>query len=71
MCPFGSEIFYSYEFALEVLKKCKEEFIDTAIRNVWAVQWNIRMLPYVDHVLIDIKHMDPLDICIGLELAMN
>jgi len=57
----GGEIFYSYEFALEVLKKCKEEFIDTAIETSGYVQWNImeEMLPYVDHVLIDIKHMDP------------
>ncbi|MCR4431331.1 MAG: glycyl-radical enzyme activating protein [Tepidanaerobacteraceae bacterium] len=58
----GGEMLFSHDFALEVLKACKEEYIDTAIETSGYASWDVleKLLPYVDHVLIDIKHMDPI-----------
>lgn len=57
----GGEVFFQYSFAYEILKRCKEEYIDTAIETSGYVSWELfkRLLKYVDHVLIDVKHMDP------------
>lgn len=56
----GGEVFLQPDFALEILKACKEEGIDTAVETSGFVSWKIMesLLPYIDHVLIDIKHMN-------------
>lgn len=58
----GGEVFVQRDFACEILKKCKEEYIDTAIETSGYVPWEDfeKLLKYVDHVLIDVKHMDSL-----------
>lgn len=56
----GGEVFFQPDFALEILKACKKEEIDTAIETSGFASWKTmeRLLPYIDHVLIDIKHMN-------------
>ncbi|WP_422449131.1 glycyl-radical enzyme activating protein [Thermoanaerobacterium sp. DL9XJH110] len=57
----GGEVLSQHKFALEILKKCRSEFIDTAIETSGYASWEVvkEVLDYTDHVLIDIKHMDP------------
>lgn len=58
----GGEVLSRFEFALEILKKSREEFIDTAVETSGYAPWDVvkEVISYTDHVLIDIKHMDPL-----------
>jgi len=56
----GGEPLLQHEFALAILKQCKEEGLHTAIDTCGHVPWRIyeEILPYVDLVLYDFKHMD-------------
>ena len=57
----GGEALLQPGFALEILKKCKENGIDTAIETAGLVPWEVfrDVLPYLDRILFDIKCMDP------------
>ncbi len=57
----GGEPTSQPEFALELLKRCKENGLHTALDTCGYVDWQTmkRILDYVDLVLYDIKHMDP------------
>jgi len=57
----GGEPLFQHEFALAILKQCKAEDLHTAIDTSGQVAWGIyeRILPYVDLVLYDFKHIDP------------
>ncbi len=57
----GGEPTSQPEFILELLKKCKERGLHTALDTCGYVDWKTleRILDYVDLVLYDIKHMDP------------
>lgn len=56
----GGECLCQPEFALAILKACHERGISTAIETAgYAPTETVReILPYVDTVLMDIKHMD-------------
>lgn len=56
----GGEALVQPEFALALLKACKEEGIHTAIETTGYVETQIldRVRPYVDLFLFDIKHWD-------------
>ncbi|WP_446424446.1 glycyl-radical enzyme activating protein [Mailhella sp.] len=56
----GGEVFSQYEFALLLLKRCHEEGIDTNIESscYTSPERIASMLPYLDHVCCDVKHMD-------------
>ena len=57
----GGEVFAQWSFALEILKRCKAEGIDTAIESCMFVNTDIltHFLPAVDHFIMDIKYLDP------------
>ena len=56
----GGEPLLQPEFLLEMLKKCKEAGIHTAIDTAGAVVGDFReILKYTDLVLLDIKHTTP------------
>lgn len=57
----GGEPLYQFQFTLELLKRAYEENIDTAIETCGYAPWKRyqRLLPYLNLVLYDIKHMDP------------
>lgn len=57
----GGELFVQARFALELLKACKKVGLHTAIETALGVSWHLveQALPYVDFVMTDIKHMDP------------
>lgn len=57
----GGEPLYQFEFTRELLKRAYEENIDTAIETCGNAPWERyqQILPYLDLVLYDIKHMDP------------
>jgi pyruvate formate lyase activating enzyme len=59
----GGEPTLQPEFAEAVLCLTKAEGVKTAIETCGAVSWkNIeRLLPYLDLVLFDLKHVDPLE----------
>ncbi|MBR7187918.1 MAG: glycyl-radical enzyme activating protein [Clostridia bacterium] len=56
----GGEVFVQWPFALEVLKRCKAEGVDTAIESSMYTSADVleRFLPLVDHFIMDIKYMD-------------
>ena len=56
----GGEPLAQAEFTLELLRVCKEKGIDTVLDSCGQVSWDVlaRVLPYVDLILYDIKHMD-------------
>lgn len=56
----GGDPVYQHEFALEILKACKEEYIHTAIESAMFTKPEIvdRFLLYTDLFLTDIKHMN-------------
>lgn len=58
----GGEPMTQPVFVANLLNACKQENINTAIETSAHVKWdNIKMtLPFVDTVLCDIKHMDPI-----------
>ena len=57
----GGEPLFQHEFALAILKQCKAEGLHTALDTSGQVSWRVyeRVLPYVDLVLYDFKHIDP------------
>lgn len=57
----GGEPLFQCAFATEILKLCKEQGIKTALDTSGAVfsQSVKGLLPYVDLVILDIKHTDP------------
>ena len=56
----GGEPLLQADFAAEILKKCKESGIHTAIETALNVKWESveKILPYTDLVLCDIKCID-------------
>jgi len=56
----GGECMMQVDFLLEILKKCKENGIHTAVDTAGNVKWEAfeRILPYTDLFLYDIKIMD-------------
>ncbi|WP_295581471.1 glycyl-radical enzyme activating protein [uncultured Oscillibacter sp.] len=57
----GGEAVMQGEFLVELLRRCKETGIDTALETCSACGWESirRTLPYVDTYLCDVKHTDP------------
>jgi len=57
----GGEPTYQPRFLLEALKSCQEHGFHTAVETCSYVEWEVfeGILEYVDLVLADIKHMDP------------
>lgn len=56
----GGEVFYQFDFTKALLKKCHDAGIDTNIEtSAFAPTEKVReLLPYLDHVCCDAKHMD-------------
>lgn len=56
----GGEPLLQPDFILEILQKCKENGIDTAIETAGNVPWETfeRILPFLDHILYDLKSID-------------
>ncbi len=48
------------EFATELLRRCHEEYIHTSIETCGQIPWETfeGVLPYVDWIFFDLKHMD-------------
>jgi pyruvate formate lyase activating enzyme len=59
----GGEPLAQPEFATSVLKLCREAAIHTTLDTCGYAKWDTvrRMLEYVDLVLYDLKHMDPVE----------
>ncbi len=57
----GGDPLFQHEFALEVLRSCREEQVHTAIETSMQTDWTIleRFLRYVDLFIVDIKIYDP------------
>lgn len=56
----GGEPLYQPEFALNLLKSCKEKGLSTALDTSGYASWKVleKVLQYTDLVLYDIKHID-------------
>lgn len=56
----GGEFTHQYEFALSLLKKCKEEGIHTTVETSGYCEWDKlrHLLKYIDLVLYDLKIFD-------------
>ena len=56
----GGEVLAQPKFAKELLKACKENGLHTAIETTSNAPWETieQILPYLDLVLLDIKHLD-------------
>ena len=56
----GGECLHQPEFTLEILKRCKEERLHTAVDTSGYAKWEIieQILPYTDIFLYDIKGID-------------
>lgn len=56
----GGEVLFQFDFAKALLKLCHDSGIDTNIEtSCFAPEEKIReLLPYLDHVCCDVKHMD-------------
>ena len=57
----GGEPTIQHNFLLEILKKCKKKGFHTALDTCGFFSWKKmeQLLPWVDLVLLDIKHIDP------------
>ena len=57
----GGESLCQPEFAGNLLRAAKESGINTAMESMACAQYEVieRILPYLDHYLLDIKHMNP------------
>jgi pyruvate formate lyase activating enzyme len=57
----GGEPLYQFEFTRELLRRAHSENIHTAIETCGQAPWERyeAILPYLDLILFDIKHMDP------------
>lgn len=56
----GGEALFQFDFARALLRRCHDSGIDTNMETSgYAPMENIReLLPYLDHVCCDVKHMD-------------
>ncbi len=56
----GGEVLLQSDVATEILKRCKEENIDTCVETALNVKWeNVeKVLPYLDMLITDIKTMN-------------
>ena len=56
----GGEFLGQHEFAAELLKACQECGLHTAVETTANAPWEkiAAVLPYIDMVLMDIKHVD-------------
>ena len=56
----GGEMLCQSEFAFALLKAAKDAYINTAVETTGFAPFETieRMLPYIDTVLMDIKHID-------------
>lgn len=56
----GGEVTFQAEFAVEILKQCKIQGLNTAIETCGLCSWEVMqsVLEYTDLVLYDIKHID-------------
>ena len=57
----GGEPTFQPRIAEALLRLAKDEQISTAIETSGHARWKTmeRLLPYLDHILFDVKHMDP------------
>lgn len=58
----GGECLCQPDFVYALLRSCKEAGITTAIETTGAADFSVieRLLPEIDNILMDIKHMDPI-----------
>jgi pyruvate formate lyase activating enzyme len=58
----GGEPLLQWNFTIELLKNCAAHHIHTCLETALNIQTEIvlRVLPYADMIIADIKHMDPL-----------
>ena len=58
----GGEMLCQSEFAYALLRTAKENAINTAVETTGFAKWETieKLLPYIDTVLMDIKHTDSL-----------
>ena len=56
----GGEPFYQHKFATEILKRCYESYIHTAVETCGNVPWTIyeKSINFLDWIFFDIKHID-------------
>ena len=56
----GGEALCQEEFVSALLQEAKAQGIDTAVETTACLPWPMieRQLPYLDHVLMDVKHMN-------------
>ena len=56
----GGEATLQPDICYALLRLAKAENISTAIETCGHTQWNVfaRLLPYLDHILFDVKHID-------------
>lgn len=56
----GGESLLQPDFATSLLHACKDHGINTAIETTGFAKWEVieKYLPYLDYVLMDIKHID-------------
>jgi pyruvate formate lyase activating enzyme len=59
----GGEVLLQSHFALQVLKACKTEGLHTVLETSGYGSWKELkdLLPFVDLVLFDLKHLDPVE----------
>ena len=57
----GGEPLMQHEFVFELLKRCYKSYINTLIETSAYAPWKHleKMIPYLDWIFVDIKHMDP------------
>lgn len=57
----GGEPLAQFEFTLELLRRCKERFLHTAIETCGQAPWQHlkQVSEYLDLMYFDIKHLDP------------
>lgn len=57
----GGEVLMQLEFAVKLLRQCRQEGIPTAVETNLCAPWEVleQLLPYLDLVMADIKHMNP------------
>jgi len=56
----GGEPLLQSEFVVELLKRCKNHGINTALETSFCLPWNraAKPLPYLDTLFVDLKHSD-------------
>ena len=56
----GGEPFYQHEFATEILTRCHEGYIHTAVETCGNIPWPVykNALKFIDWMFYDIKHID-------------